>query len=344
MTARRPGWLRTIRWIAFVVVAGVAVHVLVPLLAPLEQSLGVARTLPVSLVLAALLCQASSYVGSGALLHSALRLVGASLSVARGVALTLAASSASLVAGGSMGFAASSHRWARASGANAEGAVLAGWLPLLLNGLVQLVTAVLAVSYLIARGELTGTLFASLAGVAALLLALLVLSTLALRRPAAAVRVLTPAVRLWSSARKKRFDPDWSRPHVEVVNGCRRAISSGGWRLPLAASMANLGSDLGCLLFLFLAAGFVPDPGVLIAGWVVPQLARRITFVPGGIGIVEGGMAVFYETLGVPSEVSVVVILLYRAMSFWIPTVAGVPFALYFERDAEAREAGSAAA
>jgi uncharacterized protein (TIRG00374 family) len=83
------------------------------------------------------------------------------------------------------------------------------------------------------------------------------------------------------------------------------------------------------------AAGFVPDAGVLVIGWVVPQLARRITFVPGGIGIVEGGMAVLFETLGVPSEVSVVVILLYRAMSFWIPTFVGVPFALYFERAAE---------
>ena len=63
-----------------------------------------------------------------------------------------------------------------------------------------------------------------------------------------------------------------------------------------------------------------------------------ITFIPGGIGIVEGGMAVFYETLHVPSEVTVV--LIYRALSFWIPSFVGAPLAFYFERSAEG-EAGA---
>jgi uncharacterized protein (TIRG00374 family) len=340
MASRRPGWSRTVRWIAFIVVAGAAVHVLVPLLAPLEHSLDVARTLPPLLVAAAMFCQALSYAGSGALLHFALRLVRSSMSVVRGVALTLAASSASLVAGGSMGFAATSHRWVRGPGGSAEAAMLAGWLPLLLNGLVQLVTAILSVSYLIALGKLSGALFVSLSVVAGVLLVLLGLITLALRRPQRAAQALNPLVRLWSTVRRRPYAADWARAHVEVVNACRRAIDAGGWRLPLASSLLNLGSDLGCLLLLFVAAGFVPDPGALVAGWVVPQLARRVTFVPGGIGIVEGGMAVFYESLGVPSEVSVVVILLYRAMSFWIPSLVGVPFAFYFERGAEERGAG----
>ena len=344
MSARRSGWPRTIRWIVFSVVAGVAVHVLVPLLAPLEHSLQVARTVPPLLVGAALLCQALSYVGSGALLHFALRLVRASMSITRGVALTLAASSASLVAGGSMGFAAASHRWVRAPGGSAEAAMLAGWLPLLLNGLIQLVTATLAVSYLIVLGELSGALLASLSAVAVVLLLLLALATLALRQPDRAAKALNPAARLWARLRRRPYDDGWARPHIEIVGAAKTAVASGGWRLPLASSFVNLGSDLGCLLLLFVAAGFVPDAGVLVAGWVVPQLGRRITFVPGGIGIVEGGMAVFYGGLGVPSEVSVVVILLYRAMSFWIPSVVGVPLALYFERASEDKGAGPPAA
>jgi uncharacterized protein (TIRG00374 family) len=243
-----------------------------------------------------------------------------------------------------MGFAATSHRWVRASGGSAEAAVLAGWLPLLLNGLVQLVTATLAVSYLIGRGELGGALFASLSAVAAVLLVLLALATLALRQPERAAKALNPAARLWSKVRRRPYDSDWAREHLAVVDAGKRAIESGGWRLPLASSLANLGADLVCLVLLFVAAGFVPDVGVLVTGWVVPQLVRRITFVPGGIGIVEGGMAVFYESMGVPSEVSVVVILSYRAMSFWIPSVLGVPIALYFERSAEDEGAGPSVA
>jgi uncharacterized protein (TIRG00374 family) len=329
------GWRRTVRWLALIVVAGAVVHVLVPLLAPLEQSLGVARSLPPLLVLVALLLQALSYVGSGILLHHALRLVGSSISVVRGMALTLAASSVSLIAGGTMGFAVTTHRWVRARGNSVEAAALAGWLPPLLNGLLQLVVATLSVSYLIVVGQLGGALLGSMATVAVVLLSLLVAATLALHRPARAARILDPASRLWSALRRRTYDPGWARDHLEVVDACKRAIAMGGWRLPLVGSLVNLGGDLACLATLFLAAGFVPELGVLVAGWVVPQLARRITFVPGGIGIVEGGMAVLYESLDIPSEVSVVVILLYRALSFWIPSALGGPLAVYFERGTE---------
>jgi uncharacterized membrane protein YbhN (UPF0104 family) len=340
---RHRGWYRSVRWLVFIVVVGALVHVLVPLLAPLEYSLGVARSMPPLLVAAALVLQALSYAGSGFLLHSALRLVGSSISVALGSAITLAASSVSLVAGGTMGFALTSHRWVSARGSAPEAAVLAGWLPPLLNGFAQLVVATLSVSYLIVRGELAGAVLASLATVAVVLVLLLVAATSALREPTLAAKALDPAARLWAALRRKSYDPLWAREHLEVVGACKRAVASGGWRRPMLGSLMNLGADLGCLFTLFMAAGFVPPVGVLIVGWVIPQLARRITFVPGGIGIVEGGMAVFYEGLGVPSEVSVVVILLYRALSFWIPSVLGIPLAVYFERGATTVGADDAA-
>jgi uncharacterized protein (TIRG00374 family) len=334
VATRRPGWYRAVRWIVFIVVVGALVQLLVPLLAPLEYSLGVARSLPPLLVCAALLLQALSYAGSGILLHHALRLVGSRISVARGSALTLAASSVSLVAGGTMGFAVTSHRWVRAWGQSAEAAVLAGWLPPLLNGFLQLVIATASLSYLILLGELSGALLASLASVAVVLFFLLVAAILALSQPGRAAGILDPVAGLWAALRRRAYDPDWAGEHVEVVDACKRAMAAGGWRLPMAGSLVNLGSDLACLIALFVAAGFVPDVSVMVAGWVVPQLARRITFVPGGVGVVEGGMALFYESLGVPSEVSVVVILLYRALSFWIPSVLGVPLAVYLERGA----------
>lgn len=344
MRTRHPGWHRAVRWVVFIVVVGALVQVLVPLLAPLEYSLEVARSLPPLLVAAALVLQALSYVGSGFLLHRALRLVGSSISVALGSAMTLAASSVSLVAGGTMGFAVTSHRWVRSRGSSVEAAVLAGWLPPLLNGFVQLVVATLSVSYLIVLGELRGTVLASLATVAVVLVLLLIAATFALSEPTHAARFLDPAARLWAALRRRPYDPHWARQHIDVVQACKQVVGGGGWRRPMLGSLMNLGADLACLVTLFVAAGFVPDLGGLIAGWVIPQLARRITFVPGGIGIVEGGMAVFYESLGVPSEVSVVVILLYRALSFWIPSALGVPLAVYFERGAGAAGADEAPA
>ena len=43
-------------------------------------------------------------------------------------------------------------------------------------------------------------------------------------------------------------------------------------------------------------------------------------------------MVAIYEGLGVPSAVSVVVILGYRLISFWIPTLLGLPLVLSFRR------------
>jgi uncharacterized protein (TIRG00374 family) len=58
----------------------------------------------------------------------------------------------------------------------------------------------------------------------------------------------------------------------------------------------------------------------------------KISFLPGGLGIVEGTMTALYGGLGVPATVTVVVVIAYRLISFWIPTVLGFPIAAYLQR------------
>jgi uncharacterized membrane protein YbhN (UPF0104 family) len=329
------------RWIVLIVAMGAAVHLLLPLIAPLERSLRVARTLPPLLIAAAFACQVASHLGSGLLLRAALSLLGYTMSVARGSAITLASSSASLVAGGTIGFAATSHRWVSSEADRPEAGLLAGWLPPLLNGMVQLVLAVLSTVALILVRELSRVIVVSMAVLGGVMGGVLVAVRLLLTRPRRAAAALDPAVRLWARLRRRAFDPEWAARHVRVAEQCRVALQGGGWRRPVVGSVLNLGADLACLLLLFVAAGTVPSAAVLVAGWVLPQLLRSMAFfVPGGIGLVEGGMAVFYEGFGVPAQVAVVVILLYRALSFWLPTFAGIPLAVYFERGAERRGQG----
>jgi uncharacterized membrane protein YbhN (UPF0104 family) len=315
-----------------VVLAGLAVHVLVPLIAPLERSLAVARTLPWLPVLGAASAQVLSYVGSGYIVHSALRLVGVRASVARGVATTMGASSVDLLGGGTLSFGAAAQRWTRAAGA--EGALLAGWLPPYLNGLVQLVLGGLGVLYLIAARELSSTLTMSLTILAVLLGLVIAAFWAAVKHPSEAVSLLIPVGRSWARVRRRTFDPGRPAHVVGILRTCAVALGNGGWRRPFLGSLLNILADLACLVLLFVAAGSVPEVGVLLAGWAVPQFLGRLSFLPGGIGVVEGGMVAFYESLGVPSEVSVVVILLYRALSFWLPSAAGIPIAIYLEREA----------
>ncbi len=86
------------------------------------------------------------------------------------------------------------------------------------------------------------------------------------------------------------------------------------------------------LYFLFVAAGHTVSPGILLAGYGLPQLLGKVSFLPGRVGIVEGTMAALYDGLGVPDGVTVVVILTYRVLSFWLPTLLGFPLVPYLQR------------
>lgn len=86
------------------------------------------------------------------------------------------------------------------------------------------------------------------------------------------------------------------------------------------------------MYFLFIAAGDAAPLGVLLAGYGLPQLLGKIAFIlPGGVGVVESSMAALFSQLGVAPGSAVVVILGYRLISFWIPSLLGFPIAAYLQ-------------
>ena len=99
---------------------------------------------------------------------------------------------------------------------------------------------------------------------------------------------------------------------------------------PLLGATVNIGCDMLTLYFLFAAAGYHVGLGVLSAGYGLPFILGKMAFLsPGGVGVIEGSVVMLYESLKVPSEVSVVVILAYRLFSFWLPTLLGLVAAIY---------------
>ena len=109
------------------------------------------------------------------------------------------------------------------------------------------------------------------------------------------------------------------------------ALLEGGWHGPVLGALLNTGFDMLTLAFLFLAAGHGVNIAVLVAGYGVPQLLGKLTVILGGIGVVEATMIGLYGTLGVPRPIAVVVVLGYRLLSFWLPTLAGIALATYYE-------------
>jgi len=83
------------------------------------------------------------------------------------------------------------------------------------------------------------------------------------------------------------------------------------------------GCDFGCLLCSFGAvhAG-IPWNGVLLA-YGVAVVAGTLPFVPGGIGVVEGSLAVVLAAYGASQTQALSAALVFRMVSFWLAVAVG---------------------
>jgi uncharacterized protein (TIRG00374 family) len=93
--------------------------------------------------------------------------------------------------------------------------------------------------------------------------------------------------------------------------------------LSLLWAPAAWGFDIGALWAAFHAFGQPPPAAVLVMGYYVGTLANTLP-LPGGIGAVEGGMIGAFLAFGVNGSLSVLAVLGYRTISYWLPTVPGV--------------------
>jgi len=320
------------RYLPLLLVLGLAVHLILPQIATLEHSLQVIKRMVLWAVALAVVAQVLSYVGSGFLLRAIIAVVGQRLSVARSMLITMAASSIGLVAGGPVGNAAATYRWTRASGISKEGAVLAGWLPSLFNNGALVVIGMFGLLHLLIAHQLS-TLQAIGFGLTLLVLGLIVGMVLwgVYHRPQLTMLAVR-AVSRWAALRRRPYDPATTEAATGRLFSAWDTLRIGGWRGPALGAALNIVFDMLTLYFLFVAAGHAVSPGVLLAGYGLPLLLGKVTFLPGGVGIVEGTMAALYDGLGVPDGVTVVVILTYRVLSFWLPTLLGFPLIPYLQR------------
>lgn len=86
---------------------------------------------------------------------------------------------------------------------------------------------------------------------------------------------------------------------------------------------ANWMLDCSCLATAFLAVGApVPWKGLLLA-YGAGQLAANLPITPGGLGLVEGSLTIALVAYGGIESSTVLAVLLYRIISFWLPLPFG---------------------
>jgi hypothetical protein len=111
------------------------------------------------------------------------------------------------------------------------------------------------------------------------------------------------------------------------------ASASAGMRDALASLRSPDPALAGAILFwafqvavlwaAFHAFGASPPRAVLVQGFFVGMLGNLLP-LPGGVGGVEGGMIGAFAALGVDAGLAVVAVLVFRALTFWLPMVPGV--------------------
>lgn len=329
-----PLVLKAGRYLLTLLFMGLAVHLILPQLASVESSLQVIKTMALWAVLLSALAQVISYLGSGYLIHSVVKIVNQNLSMLKGVMITLAAASIGMLAGGTFGNAAATYRWVRRYGVNAEGSGLAGTLPTIFNNVTLMLLAIAGMLHLLLSHELTSFQFL----IFLLILTLLSLGFLAVSwgrwHRAGFTRVIVGITAYFSRTLHTSYDPASTDSLVGRTFAALEMLGNGGWKCPALGTSISIGFDMLTLYFFFIAGGYPIGPETLLVGYGLPLLLGKMAFIlPGGVGIVESTMVALYTGLGVPGSIAVVAVLSYRVFSFWIPTFVGFPLAFYLQKE-----------
>jgi uncharacterized protein (TIRG00374 family) len=325
--APKPLKLRLLRFVPMIVVLGLAVHVILPRVDSIEDSLETMKTLAPWALGLAVVAEGLSYVANGSVLQSVIRLAGDKLPLRRAIAIELAAGSVALVAAGALGFGAAIYKWTQNRGVSRNTAMLASWLPSMFDAASLVVFALAGAVELLLVHQLSRptevALFLVVSALAAVIAAVIVL----LAKSDWAMALARRATRLLQRFRATTSDSALT-DSVKRASETWSSMKDGGWIRPAVSSILVLTFDVVCLELAFLAAGQRVHPTLLLAGYGVPMLLGRASFLPGGIAVIEIAMTAIFGGLGVPANAAVVAVLTYRLISFWLPALLGIPLAI----------------
>lgn len=94
--------------------------------------------------------------------------------------------------------------------------------------------------------------------------------------------------------------------------------------LLVGLQMVALALDCAAVYAVFLGLGVRPDPFVVALGFVAALAGLTVVVVPGGGGSAEVIMSAFFAANGIEAGDAIAATLLYRVVSFWLPTLYSV--------------------
>jgi uncharacterized protein (TIRG00374 family) len=121
-------------------------------------------------------------------------------------------------------------------------------------------------------------------------------------------------VRIW------RFQRNLNRGIEFVLERKRRMI------MPTIWIVVDWTVTMLILYSAFIAVRYPIPMSFVVVGFAVGIILSLVSFVPGGLGVMEGSMAAIYASLSVPFETAVVAVLIFRVAYYLLPMIISVFF------------------
>jgi len=118
---------------------------------------------------------------------------------------------------------------------------------------------------------------------------------------------------------KHRF-ARWMAETGGWVTATEKALLAPDWRL--LGAFAYLLCDMAVLVVCLHALGLRAPIFPVLLGYQIGLMANIIP-IPGGIGVVEGGVTGALVLYGLPATQTAAAVIIYHAISLWIPTIGG---------------------
>jgi uncharacterized membrane protein YbhN (UPF0104 family) len=126
--------------------------------------------------------------------------------------------------------------------------------------------------------------------------------------------------------------PQWLVDVSAGIEAARHSLVAPNWRM--FGAIGYLGFDIAVLGALFAATGHPIPVDALVLGYIIGYMANMLP-VPGGFGVLEGGLAGMLIAYGAPATQAAAAVVVYHAIAFWIPSLGGlVGYAFLRRRDA----------
>jgi len=312
-----------IRRSATLVLLGLGVHLILPQVAELQQAAQTVRDMVWWAVGLAALSQVMSYLALANAMQQLVQSPGQHVSLWSALGIVLAGNSIGLIAGGPVATSAAQYRWLRERGVSPTDAAVTGGIIVQINNLMVALASLVSIAHLLTHGQLTVVELAGLVIMGLAIAATAAAFVYGRRHADGLVRGLTRMARRVAGWFHRPFDAQKLDVTVRDVLGVWDRRKEHGWAKPLLAAFLSMFFDMLTLFALFTAARNPVGFGTLLVGYGLPLLLGKLTFLPGGVGIIEASMARLYGSLGVPHEVLVIVVLAYRLVSFWVPNTLG---------------------